>query len=96
MSAKQLLFEQVEAKPQALEWIFSVAAGIPFFISADNLARNNEASFAFKERIHTHALHYLEAGLPLRARLFTEQLLSYYQRHAFFQPACFERQKLGA
>lgn len=94
LSAKQLLFEQVEAKPQALEWIFSTAAGIRFFISADNLSLNNEASTNFKKTIHTHALGYLEAGLPLRARLFAEQLLSFYQLHESFNPSCFKLENL--
>jgi len=35
---EQRLFEKVEVKPQALEWIFSQAAGVSFQVSADNLA----------------------------------------------------------
>lgn len=34
---EQSLFEQVERKPQALEWIFSRAAGVRFRVSEDNL-----------------------------------------------------------
>jgi len=94
LSTKQQLFEQVEAKPQALEWIFSMAAGIQFYISADNLSRNNEISPAFKSTIHEHALRYLEAGLPIRAQLFKEQLLSFYQRREFFNPSCFKLENL--
>ena len=30
-------FEAVEIKPQALEWMFCVAAGFPFNVSCDNL-----------------------------------------------------------
>src|SRR5690606_1871522 len=36
-AAQQKVFEQVEVKPQALEWIFSEAAGYRFRLSADNL-----------------------------------------------------------
>lgn len=38
---QQTSFEQVEIKPQALEWIFSVAAGYSFRISSDNLNSDN-------------------------------------------------------
>lgn len=37
-SAQQRLFEAVEVKPQALEWIFAVAAGSRFNLSRDNLS----------------------------------------------------------
>jgi elongation factor P hydroxylase len=89
LSADQQLFEQVEAKPQALEWIFSMAAGIQFYISADNLSRNNEASSSFKSSIYEHVLRYLSVGLPVRAQKFTEQLLSCYKRHELFSSSCF-------
>lgn len=94
LSTAQHLFEQVEAKPQALEWIFSIAAGIRFFISADNLSRNNEASATFKSSIYEHALRYLATGLPKRAHLFKEQLLSFYQRNKLFDPTCFSLESL--
>ena len=34
----QLAFESVEARPQALEWVFSLAVGCAFRVSADNLS----------------------------------------------------------
>lgn len=45
---QQEAFEQVEVKPQAIEWLFSVAAGSRFHISVDNLSgvgAANEARF---------------------------------------------------
>ncbi len=33
----QCEFEVVEIKPQALDWLFCVAVGIPFNVSCDNL-----------------------------------------------------------
>lgn len=33
----QSQFEDVEVKPQALDWLFCVAAGYPFNVSCDNL-----------------------------------------------------------
>lgn len=35
---QQRLFEAAEVKPQALEWMFSVACGQPFCLSVDNLS----------------------------------------------------------
>ena len=46
-AAQQRTFEQVEVKPQAMEWIFSVAANHPFNISADNLSADIGASEDF-------------------------------------------------
>ena len=90
----QQLFEQAEAKPQAIEWIFSMAAGIRFFISADNLSRNNEVSLSFKKCLYEHALHYLTVGLPMRAQQFNEQLLAFYQRNHLFNLSCFTLETL--
>ena len=80
----QAAFEQAEAKPQAIEWIFSIAAGVRFQISADNLAYNNEASLTFKQNIHVYAMQYLTVGLPARAEKFKEGLLDLYQRRHLF------------
>ena len=38
--AQQKIFEKVEIRPQALEWIFSVAASHSFTVSTDNLLGN--------------------------------------------------------
>lgn len=75
----QRVFEQVEVKPQALEWIFSVCAGCRFRVSADNLAAGIGASDAFKASVHTQVLKYLEKGLPARAKQFVQALLDFYQ-----------------
>lgn len=93
-SQDQSLFEKVESKPQALEWIFSTAAGLRFFISADNLSLNNEVSLSFKQSIHQHAIHYLTVGLPKRAKLLTEQLLLFYNLKEKFSIASFSLENL--
>lgn len=90
----QDVFEHAEAKPQALEWIFSQAAGFKFRISADNLARNNVASENFKQMIYQHAKQFLETKLPKRARLFTECLLDFYQRSQVFDISAFSLTQL--
>ena len=89
---EQQLFEQVEAKPQAIEWIFSVAAGIKFCVSADNLAGNQEMSTTFKANIYEHAINYLHNGLPPRAEQFKNQLLGFY--HQDFNLALFKLNNL--
>ncbi len=85
----QQLFEQAESKPQALEWIFSVAAGIRFNVSADNLAQNNEVSQPFKSAIQNQAIKYLTDGLPIRAEQFKHSLLSFYKREQIFNLSIF-------
>lgn len=76
---QQRLFEQVEVKPQALEWILSSAAGHPFRVSLDNLNGEPTDSQAFKNAIHAQVLHYCEQGLPARARQLRQALCDFYQ-----------------
>ena len=71
---QQASFEQVEIKPQALEWIFSVASGIRFRVSADNLNLNLDASDHFKAAILFQAHEYCHNGLPQRAQIFLAAL----------------------
>lgn len=76
---QQQAFEVVEIKPQALEWIFSVASGIKFNISADNLGGEvSPTADQFEMNVHCQALEYLEEGLPKNAHQFTQALLDYY------------------
>lgn len=77
---QQTAFEQVEVKPQAIEWIFSIAAQHPFQVSADNLDAGLQASESFKHAIYEQACEYLnQQSLPPRAQQFTGALLKYYQ-----------------
>lgn len=71
---QQIAFERVEAKPQALEWIFSKAAGVKFSVSADNLALGKGPNYEFKQAIFMQVKAYLEQGLPARANRFIEVL----------------------
>lgn len=83
---QQKEFERVEVAPQALEWIFSVACGVKFRISADNLNGKVGASGAFRtavwQKVQEHCLSRLgqnelgqnevaQKGLDERARIFT-------------------------
>ncbi|WP_168203162.1 elongation factor P hydroxylase [Marinobacter fonticola] len=88
---EQAAFEQVEVKPQALEWLFSAAAGVPFTISIDNLSgggASDEASF--RASVACQARDYLARGLPQRARLFLDTLLIFYNRRAVFDLQLFK------
>lgn len=77
---QQALFEQVEAKPQALEKIFSMAAGSTFTVSVDNLAMKEMSDPAvFEKKIDQMVTHYLSVGLPQRAELFKQQLFLFYK-----------------
>jgi len=67
---QQAQFERVEAKPQAMESIFAEAAGVPFVLSADNLAGDPTPSQAFARAVSEQRERYLEAGLPRRAYTF--------------------------
>lgn len=72
--AQQMVFEQVEVKPQAMEWIFATACQIRFQVSADNLETGAQPSKAFKIAIVKQAIKYCEKGLNLRAMQWLECL----------------------
>ena len=79
--AQQALFERVEVKPQALEWIFSRCCLSPFRFSVDNLHLPEAgASEHFKSAVVTQVMHYLSEGLPARARQFAEALGRHYRQ----------------
>ena len=74
---QQELFQSVEVKPQALEWILSNAANYKFQFSIDNL---NGAPFdldEFKKAVYNQVLVYEKDGLPPRASLFQQALFRY-------------------
>ena len=78
---EQSAFEAVEVAPQALEWVFSRAAGFRFRLSADNLdpvsgelADNSSFAMAVWQRVHT----IQERGLAGRSRVFFDALRQHY------------------
>ncbi len=76
----QRQFEQVEIKPQALEWLFCVAADFPFNVSCDNLNGHYEPDrIAFQSLVHAQVISYLSRGTGQRAARFIEGLQSFYQ-----------------
>ena len=69
---QQQQFQIVERRPQALEWIFSIAAGVPFRISLDNFGSVDPIPFA--EQVRRAAQQLLNRGLPARAQSFARAL----------------------
>ncbi len=70
--AQQREFEAAEVKPQALEWLFSLACGYRFCVSVDNLgtAGGEYNTAPFREQVLAQARHWQRAGLPRRAQIF--------------------------
>ncbi len=85
----QRLFEQVEIKPQALEWILSEACGFAFCLSVDNLTGDPGDISAFRQAVFEQVLKYCQYGLPPRARQLRQALSSFYQTHAHLDASRF-------
>lgn len=58
---QQALFEKVEVKPQALEWLFSRACVRPFRVSLDNLSGDAGNGVEFKDAVFKQVQQYLNA-----------------------------------
>lgn len=76
---QQSLFQSVEVKPQALEWILSVAAGHKFRVSIDNLNGDEADTLAFKQAVHNQVLNYCKQGLSQRAQHLRSALCDFYK-----------------
>ena len=76
---QQKTFEQVEIKPQAIEWAFCVAANKKFNVSADNLNGFQADTKAFKQSVYHQVLVYLENGFPPQAQELIKSLSKFYQ-----------------
>lgn len=75
---QQRLFEQVEVKPQALEWILATAANFRYFASSDNLNGQPGDTQPFKLAVYRQVQHYASAGLPKRAETLRQALAKFY------------------
>jgi len=78
-AAQQAAFEQVERKPQALEWLFADAAQFEFQVSVDNLSGIEVDRQAFTAQVAAQKQRYLQQGLPARAAQFRAALAAFYQ-----------------
>jgi len=75
---QQAQFQQVEVKPQAIEWMLSMAAGYKFQFSIDNLNGVETDSEPFKQAVQQQVLLYTQQGLPARAALFHKAISDFY------------------
>ena len=73
---QQARFESAEIKPQALEWMFSMASGQRFQMSIDNLAVGQSApGDGFAQAVRQQATDWCEPGaLPARGEQFLRAL----------------------
>jgi hypothetical protein len=72
---QQQLFFQVEIKPQAIEKHFCTALGLPFDVSADNLASPQVSGLdAFRCAVDAQYCAYSGNGLPGRAAAIADWL----------------------
>ena len=71
---QQALFEQVEIKPQAIEWLFAQSFGRKFRVSLDNLTGDGGNGTNFKDNVYAQVQKYFsgEAKLPRDAQRFIE------------------------
>lgn len=79
-AAQQKEFYRVEVKPQAIEWLFSLACGVEFSVSADNLNGQRGDLTAFATAVEKQKEFYLKNGLPKRAALFCRELSRIFTR----------------
>ncbi len=71
---QQALFEQVEIKPQAIEWMFAQAFGRKFRVSLDNLTGDGGDGASFKDNVYAQVQAYFNgtAKLPRDAARFIQ------------------------
>lgn len=91
---QQQAFEQVEIQPQAMEWMFSLAAGQPFRISVDNLNGQSHDGAIFKQAVYQQVLSYCQQGLPERAAVFHDALIKAFNSDYQLQTDNFSLQSL--
>jgi len=76
---QQKKFEQVEIKPQAIEWAFCIAANKKFRVSADNLTGADADITGFTKSVYLQVQMYLIHGFPSRAQEFIDVLAEFYR-----------------
>ena len=93
---QQALFEQVEIKPQAIEWLFSKAFGRKFRVSLDNLTGDGGNGATFKDHVYAQVQQYFtgEAKLPRDAAHFIDCICTYTRSGKTLQSDEFQREML--
>ncbi|MFW6579597.1 elongation factor P hydroxylase [Acinetobacter baumannii] len=93
---QQDLFEQVEIKPQAIEWLFAQSFGRKFRVSLDNLTGEGGDGRKFKDNVYAQVQRYFsgEAKLPADAARFIECICQCTRAGAALQLNEFKRELL--
>ncbi len=92
---QQRLFEQVEVKPQALEWLFSAAAGHRFHLSVDNLNGEGQASPDFVAAVCQQAQDWCRIDPPRRGAMFIRALWDYFATEDVLNPARYQPHRIA-
>ena len=93
---QQALFEQVEVKPQAIEWLFATALGLKFRVSLDNLTGDSGNGQQFKDRVFAQVQDFFtgRATLPPDAAYFIDCICSSTRHREPLQLDEFKREYL--
>lgn len=94
--AQQSLFEQVEIKPQAIEWLFATAFGRKFRVSLDNLTGDGGDGTRFKDNVYAQVQQYFsgQAKLPRDAAHFIQAICIATRQGRMLQQDEFQRDLL--
>ena len=93
---QQALFEQVEIKPQAIEWMFAKAFGRKFRVSLDNLTGEGGDGLTFKDNVYAQVQRYCsgEVVLPRDAKYFIDCICACTRSGKTLQSDEFQREML--
>ena len=85
---QQQAFEQVEVKPQAIEWAFSAACGRSFSVSTDNLDGVEPDRARFTQSVQQQLDTYFKLGFPSRAQQFIDACVAEFDAKPLSFSAC--------
>ena len=93
---QQALFEKVEIKPQAIEWMFAKAFGRKFRVSLDNLTGEGGDGSTFKDNVYAQVQRYCsgEVVLPRDAKYFIDCICACTRSGKTLQSDEFQREML--
>lgn len=93
---QQSLFEKVEVKPQALEWLFATACLRPFRVSLDNLMGASGNGKNFKDQVYGQVQKYLiePHTIPNDGLIFIQHLCDKIRNGHMLEIVEFSRQAL--
>ncbi len=80
---QQRIFEHLEVKPQAMEWLLSVAVGREFVVSCDNLRGKPYDLSAFRHRIYEQACAYVSKDKSQRFLRLLHALQAFCETEQF-------------